>query len=230
MNSLLALKRGSRVLGSSRVVRLESVASRNELFAIMSDDMLLVHSRTCGRMYTRKASDDHRPRIMILWTGWFIKKSDMAAPDRSDFVPMSSASNPNTFFPPISVHVVRMWVLSSSLVMWVVFVDIRVTLIWAFSPASGINRRIRVTRDTRFLTGHSTGSFVRWWVRLSIFNPFFWFSNVRVTRSADNINSGQLCSSSLWLTSRNTTPRSLITLVLPGSGVDVISQDRIATK
>jgi hypothetical protein len=45
-----------------------------------------------GRMYTRKASDDHLPNIIILATEWFIRKRPIAAPDLRDLVPISSAS------------------------------------------------------------------------------------------------------------------------------------------
>ena len=55
----------------------------------MSQDMLCVHSRTWGRMYTRNASEDQRPRIMIFAGEWSIRKRDMAAPERMDLLPIS---------------------------------------------------------------------------------------------------------------------------------------------
>ena len=55
----------------------------------MSWDMQLVHSRTWGRIYTRKASDDQRPRIMIFAVEWFMRKRAMAAPDLRDRLPIS---------------------------------------------------------------------------------------------------------------------------------------------
>ncbi len=55
----------------------------------MSHDMLFVHSRTCGRMQTKKASDDQRPRIMILAGEWSIGNRDTAAPERRDLFPIS---------------------------------------------------------------------------------------------------------------------------------------------
>jgi hypothetical protein len=40
-------------------------------------------------MYARKASEDQRPRIIILWTGSFARKSAIAAPDRREWEPIS---------------------------------------------------------------------------------------------------------------------------------------------
>ena len=68
---------------------LGAMTSRKESNRIISMDMELVHSRTCGRMYTRKASEDHRPRIMIFAALWSIRKSAMAAPERIDRFPIS---------------------------------------------------------------------------------------------------------------------------------------------
>jgi hypothetical protein len=74
--------------------------SKKESTAIISRLMLFVHSRTWGRMYTRKASDDHRPRIIILAVEMSFMKSAMAAPDRIDLLPISWGSNPKVALPP----------------------------------------------------------------------------------------------------------------------------------
>jgi hypothetical protein len=55
----------------------------------VSHDMLFLHSRTCGRMQTKKASDDQRPRIMILAGERSTRNGDMAAPERRDLFPIS---------------------------------------------------------------------------------------------------------------------------------------------
>jgi hypothetical protein len=55
----------------------------------MSHDMLFVYSRTCGRMQTKKASDDQRLRIMIFAGEWSIRNRDIAAPDLRDLFPIS---------------------------------------------------------------------------------------------------------------------------------------------
>ena len=51
---------------------------------VMSALMLWVHSRTWGRMYTKKASEDHLPRIMMRAGLWFIRNRAMAAPERTE--------------------------------------------------------------------------------------------------------------------------------------------------
>lgn len=61
------------------------------LFWSMSVLMPEVHSWTCGLMYVRNASDDHRPRIIILCTDSSARNNAMAAPDRREWEPMSAA-------------------------------------------------------------------------------------------------------------------------------------------
>jgi hypothetical protein len=78
-----------RVRGSDLGAMSKRPTSRKESNRIMSRDMELVHSSTCGRMYTRKASEDQRPRIMILAELWSIRKRAMAAPERIDRFPIS---------------------------------------------------------------------------------------------------------------------------------------------
>lgn len=51
-------------------------------------------------MYTRKASEDHRPRIMMRAVEVFFRKRAMAAPDLRDRLPISDGSNPKVSFPP----------------------------------------------------------------------------------------------------------------------------------
>ena len=112
-------------------------------------------------MYTRNASDDQRPKSMILWTGWFMRNSPIAAPDRMDFVPISSELYPNVFFPPNIVHVDRNWSRRVVLVIWWVSpFSIRNALMVEFGPAFGIVRKMRDTIDAIRLTGQRTLSFV----------------------------------------------------------------------
>jgi hypothetical protein len=66
----------------------------------MLQDMLCVHLRTCGRMYTRNVSEKHRPRIMILLGEWSMRKRAMAAPDQMDQLPISIEWNPDIVSPP----------------------------------------------------------------------------------------------------------------------------------
>jgi hypothetical protein len=40
-------------------------------------------------VHKEKASKDHRPKIMILWTEWSLRNNAMARPDRREWVPMS---------------------------------------------------------------------------------------------------------------------------------------------
>ena len=47
-----------------------------------------------GRMYWRKASEDHRPKIIILLGSTLAMKSAMAAPDRMECDPIASAVYP----------------------------------------------------------------------------------------------------------------------------------------
>ena len=58
--------------------------------------MLFVHSITWGRIYTKKAWDNHRPISLILSVEWFARNNPMAAPDRMVLVPMSLPSYPKT--------------------------------------------------------------------------------------------------------------------------------------
>ena len=90
---------------------------------IMSEDMLLVHSSTCGRMYTRKASDFHRPRIMIFAVEWLFRKRDMAAPERVLLFPISDGAKPNLRFPPYFLQTFRRRFFVFVLVMSFVFLE-----------------------------------------------------------------------------------------------------------
>jgi hypothetical protein len=123
--------------------------------------MLSVHSSTWGRMYTKNASDDQRPSIMILWTEWSVRKRDIAAPDRRDFVPMSLALNPKVFSPPSKEQVDRMNRRSASLVMKLVRVARNTELIGESRLVLGTRRCMRSMRDASLRTGHSTVSVVR---------------------------------------------------------------------
>ena len=90
---------------------------------IMSEDMLLVHSRTCGRMYTRKASDSHRPRIAIFVVEWLFKKRDMAASEHVLLFPISDGAKPNFCVPPYFLQTFRRRFLVLVLVTSFVFLE-----------------------------------------------------------------------------------------------------------
>ena len=65
------------------------------------------------------------------------------------------------------------------------------------------------------------------WVLRLFLRPFFWSSNVTVTRRAV-VRSSVPWSISLFVWSRNVMPLSRVIFVLPGVGVSVISQDLMA--
>ena len=97
----------------------------------------------------------------------------MAAPERSDLVPMSAAVYPNASFPPIRVHVERSALRSDMLDTRHTLVLRHMELSGVSGEACGIRRWMRATSDASRRTGHSTGSLVRWCVLLSILVPFF---------------------------------------------------------
>ena len=68
-------------------------------FRIIRSDMPLLNSRTCRRMYFKKASEDHRPMSIIMYTGVSSMNITIAAADLLEWVPMSSGSNPSLSFP-----------------------------------------------------------------------------------------------------------------------------------
>ena len=120
-----------------------SVASKKELFLIMSALMLFVHSRTCGLIYTRNASDDHLPRISIFETGWFLIRNSpiLAAPDRIDRVPISFAENPNAASPPPRVQTdLRVVLRSVEVINLVSPSSVPIVLMDVVSPASFTRR------------------------------------------------------------------------------------------
>ena len=73
-------------------------------FLIILFDMPLLNSSTCLRMYLRKASDDHRPMSIIMKTGVSSMNIAMAAAERVECVPMSSAAKPSLSFPMLLAH------------------------------------------------------------------------------------------------------------------------------
>ena len=156
-----------------------------------------------------------------------MRNKPIAAPDRMDLVPMSPAPYPNVPTPPPLVQEDLSCSLSSSLVTTLRPSVSHMVLTGVSGPAASSVARIRLMIDARRRTGHITGSPVLSWVRLSILRPFFWFSNVTVTREAA-LSWADLCGISLWLASRKITPLRRVILVLPGVGVAVISHDLIA--
>ncbi len=75
-----------------------------------------VHSSICGRRYWRKAVERQRPSNMMLAGGCPAKKSAMAAPDRSERVPMLALAKPKVGLPPSRVQARRRWRRRSVLV------------------------------------------------------------------------------------------------------------------
>ena len=89
--------------GSSGSVRCSGMVKRKSFFIIL-DDIPLLNSRTCLRMYFRNASDDHRPMSIIMKTGVSSMNIAMAAAERVECVPMSSAAKPSLSFPMLLAH------------------------------------------------------------------------------------------------------------------------------
>ena len=167
---------------------------------------------------------------MILATGWFIRNNPIAAPDRIDLVPISLALYPKVLTPPPFVQAALMFHRSSPLVMTRVPDDSWIALIGVSGPEFGTLFRTRRTSDDKRRTGHITASPVLSWVRLSILSPFFWFSNVTVTRRARRSSAGDECGISRCMASLKVIPFRRMIFVRPGDAVFVISHARIAKK
>lgn len=105
----------------------------------------------------------------------------------------------------------------------------QIALMGVVGAADGTFRRMRETIDASRRTGHNKSSEVRWCVLRSFFVPFFWFSNVKVTRSAEARLPVVWAIMELFVALK-TTPRSLMMWVRPGVRVVVHSQDLIAKK
>jgi hypothetical protein len=56
---------------------------------------------TCFLIYLMKASDDHLPINMIIYTGVPARNIPIAPPDPFEWVPISSAENPRVAFPSL---------------------------------------------------------------------------------------------------------------------------------
>ena len=91
MERLVAKELAFCVRGSSGEARCSGIVKRNS-FLIILKDMPLLNSRTCLRMYFRKASDDHRPMSMIMKTGVSSMNIAIAATERLECVPMSDGA------------------------------------------------------------------------------------------------------------------------------------------
>ena len=96
-------------------------------------------------------------------------------------------------------------------------------------PAPGTWSMIRWTAEAHRRTGQSTGSPERWWVLESIFFPFFWLTNVMVTKDEWNRRDDVSGMISL-LDDLNAMHLRVKSLVLPGDGVLECSQALIAKK
>jgi hypothetical protein len=148
----------------------------------MSTDMAFVHSRTWGRMYTRKASDTQRPKIIILAGEWLAKKSDMAAPDRIDLLPMSAGPKPNSSLPPCAAQTERMRRRTKVLVMSRGFDLLYQVHTGVSSLKSGTVQISRWRTAAQRSTGQRSGSPVLRWVLASSFLPFFWSAKTTVMK------------------------------------------------
>lgn len=129
----------------------------------MCSDMLFVHSRICGRMYTRKASDDHRPSIIILDGEWLFMKSAIAAPDRRDRLPICSGEKPKVEVPPKRVQQdLRSCSVNESFMVYVdMVVELKRVQSRVFELCLGTNRITRNTARKRRRTGQRVESAVR---------------------------------------------------------------------
>ena len=74
------------------------VVKKEECLSILRET-LCVNCSTCFLIHLRKASDDHLPIIMIENVGTPSKYMAIAAPDRIEWVPMSSFGKPSLFSP-----------------------------------------------------------------------------------------------------------------------------------
>ena len=84
--------------------------------------------------------------------------------------------------------------------------------------------------DAQRRAGQSTGWSVLCWERASILSPFFWSMKVMVTNSESSMSLGEVCGITFLSPERKTTHATVISLVFPGLGVLVYSQDRAAKK
>ena len=83
------------------------------LFLIILEDIPLLKSRTCRRIYFIKASDDQRSISMIIYTGVSPMNMAIAAAERLECVPISSGSTPILSFPILCVFVLNASRMSS---------------------------------------------------------------------------------------------------------------------
>jgi hypothetical protein len=146
---------------------------------------------TWGRMQTRKACDFQRPISMIGSAEWLARNKPMAAPDRTDSVPMSILSNPKTCLPPRVEQVCRSWLRRNQLASWRVtrpWLDWWVQVLIVVDPKKRTTRpRIRSISDAARRTGQRTGSLVRFWICRAFLSPFFWSANSKVTQTASEM-------------------------------------------
>ena len=103
MERLVAKELAFCVRGSSVRARCSGIVKRKS-FLIMRWDIPLLNSRTCRRMYFKKASDDHRPMSIIMKTGVSSINIAMAAAERVECVPISLGENPSLSFPMLAAQ------------------------------------------------------------------------------------------------------------------------------
>ena len=144
-------------------------------------------------MYLRKASLDHRPIIMIEKVGTPARYMAMAAPDRTEWVPMSSDSKPNLSSPtPSAAERSLFRTVVEEMVESLSSTKMVLTGVFSSVPGYEMTRRHTAAHDR---TGHKTVSPERCMVTDSCLSSFFWNSKVMVTVS-DRARFGLLCETS----------------------------------
>lgn len=152
----------------------------------MLDALIDVHSRTCGLVYTRKASLDHLPKILILSTEWSIRNKAIAVIDLIDLVPMSEGPNLNLSFPPACLQVLcRKSLMFSELMsnQKLPSYPPKELISWSTSRFPSL-LIFCLTALLQAMTGQRDWWPHQSWVRLFIFFPFFWSQNAIVTKWA----------------------------------------------
>ena len=133
-------------------------------------------------MYFRKASEDQRPIIIIVYTGISARCIAIAAPDLSECVPTSPALKPSLASPMAKTAARNAFLMSSDVICDVLPASVSKVLI-GVSPVAPFIFHARFTRAAVALTGHRIKAPVWNWVIVSILSPFFWSSKVIDTKS-----------------------------------------------
>ena len=196
----------------------------------MSWLMLDVHWMILGRMYWRKASEDHRPNIMMRLGSTLAMKSAMAAPDRMECDPISSDLYPKKdggFLLHVSrrVSFVDCWEKSRR-----VRFGGSIKELMGDSSEGLAYDNILDTVDASALTGHRIGWDVRRCVRLSSLWAFFWSSKQIWTSAASWIAFELLLGIAVMFSFRNVMFLIRKSFVLPRLETLEYSQLRQAKK